>query len=185
MLIFRMACSKLWEAIIKLRRDEMRLTLDKIVLPKMPDGTQRWTELNDAVNSASWLKVVRDGIGFHFPEYKDWTPFVTPNADWVDDVIYVGKQSGNTFYDAADNLAQVWMFGKKRGDSIEKNVVPMLEQMIDLLRTIISFLEDSLAIFIAEFIMKSKGEGTPIGKVIAPEHEDVVIPFWTAFKQTR
>ncbi len=185
MLIFRLASSKLWEAIIKLRRDEIRLILAKNVLPKMSDGTRRWKDLNDAVNSASWLKVVRDGIGFHFPEYKDWTRFITPNADWVDDVIFVGERSGNTFYDAADNLAQVWMFGRKSGASVTVNVAPMINQMLDLLHTMNSFLEDSLGIFIAEFILESKGERTPIGKVIAPEYEDIAIPFWTAFKQTR
>ncbi len=180
MLLFRIACSKLWEAIIRLRQPEMTQTMANAILPKMPDGAQRWKNLEDAVNSASWLKRVRDGIGFHFPEYKNWTPFITPNANWVDDVIFVGERTGNTFYDASDNLAQTWMFEIKSADSVEKNVTPMIDQMIELLRAMNGFLEDSLGVFIAEFILESKGESTPIGKVIAPEFESVAIPFWTA-----
>jgi hypothetical protein len=182
MFLFRIACSKIWEAMIKLRRDEMNKPLVQVIFPKMDSGAQRWKELNEAVKSAAWLKGLRDGVGFHFPTYKDWTPFITPTAAWVDDVIFVGDKTGNTFYDASDNLVQSWMFGLTGDENIELTVNPMINQMIDLLRIMTGFLEEAIGTFISEVVLEPNDTCNPIGKVVAPEHERVTIPFWTAMK---
>ena len=178
--LFRMASSKIWEATLSLRSKEVAATLRKAILPRMANGTDRLKALNAAVNAARWLADMRNGIGFHFPSFAQWKPFTTPDGDWVDDVIFVGNQAGNTFYDASDSIAQHWMFRQYDSD-VRASVDPLINEMIGLLRTVNSFLEDTLGVFVAEVLLAGNGQRKTVGKVIAPLHDRVSIPFWTAF----
>jgi hypothetical protein len=176
--LFRMASSKIWEAILSLRSKEIAGTLRSAILPRMADGAERLKTLNAAVNAARWLADMRNGIGFHFPSFAQWRPFTTPDGDWEDDVIFVGKQTGNTFYDGSDSIAQHWMF-RQYGPDVRAAVDPLINEMIELLRLMNSFLEDTLGVFVAEVLLEGKGQHRIVGKVIAPLHDKVVIPFWT------
>ena len=79
--LFRLACSKIWEATITLRKKEVSNTLRTLILPKMQDGAERWKTLNRAINEAKWLSELRNRLGFHFPTFEEWKPFTTPNDD--------------------------------------------------------------------------------------------------------
>lgn len=185
MFIFRLASGKIWEASKAIRQTkELASVLREQVLPRMPDGKSRLKALNVAVNGATWLSPLRNGMGFHFPTFERWSNHVVPDVSWVDDVVYFGEKSGNTFYDAADTVAQVWMFNQLGVADLKSAIDPLISQMIDLLRTMNSFLEDALGTLIAEVILENAGTKQSAGKVLAPEFDHVSLPFWTAMPST-
>lgn len=133
--LFRMAPSKICEAILTLRSKEIAGTLRNAILPRMADGPERLKALIAAINAARWLADMRNGMGFHFPSFVQWKPFTTSDHDWVDDVIFVGNQTGNTFYDASDSIAQHWMFRQYAPD-VRAAIDPLINEVIGLLRVV-------------------------------------------------
>jgi hypothetical protein len=181
MFLFRLACGKIWEASKAMRKSkQLATTLRELVVPKMPDGAERLKALNAALNAAPWLSPMRNGIGFHFPTFERWSSHIVPDDSWVDDQVFLGKQSGNTFYDAADTVAQAWMFGQYGLPNVRDAVDPLISQMIELLGMMNSFLEDALGTFIGEVILTDGAVPQHVGKVLCPAHDRVSIPFWTA-----
>jgi hypothetical protein len=181
MFLFRLASAKIWEASESIGKSkELAKALRKDVLPKMPDGLARLKALNKAVNDAPWLSPLRNGMGSHFPTFERWRKHVVPDESWGDDVIFLGDKSGNTYYDAADTIAQAWMFEQYGAVDLTTAVNPLIGQMIDLLSMINSFLEDALGTFIAEVILDGSVTQQAVGKVLAPEFKSVDVPFWTA-----
>ena len=92
----------------------------------------------------------------------------------------LGQQSGNTFYDAADSVAQSWMFSQYGAPNVREAIDPLISQMIELLRVMNTFIEDTLGIFMSEIILEGSVNQKHVGKVLAPQYEDVSIPFWTS-----
>ena len=68
---------------------------------------------------------------------------------------------------------------------VKTAVEPMIDEMIDLLRLMNSYLEDALGVFISEVIMDRPVARELVGKVLAPEIGQVSIPFWTAMPNKR
>jgi hypothetical protein len=60
---------------------------------------------------------------------------------------------------------------------------PLIGQMIELLGAMNTFVEDALGIFISSIILEDKGNRRHVGKVLAPHHEKVSIPFWTSMPE--
>jgi hypothetical protein len=184
MFLFRLAGAKIWEAIIAIRETkELALTLKNLVLPRMTDGSARLKTLNSAINAAGWLSPMRNGIGFHFPTFKHWESHIIPDSTWEDDHLFLGTQSGNTFYDAADSVAQSWMFSQYGASNVREAIDPLIGQMIELLGAMNTFVEDALGVFISSIILEDKGNRRHVGKVLAPHHEKVSIPFWTSMPE--
>jgi hypothetical protein len=181
MLLFRIASGKIWEASQTIRQNEqLAATLRKLVLPKVPDGPARLKKLNAAINAALWLSPLRNGMGFHFPTFKALKSHVVPDASWEDDYLFLGDQSGNTFYDAADTVAQSWMFSQYGLPNVREAIDPLISEMIDLLREMNTFLEDVLGTFVGEIILNNKGVRRHVGTVLSPQHDRVFLPFWTS-----
>jgi hypothetical protein len=181
MLLFRLASGKVWEASESIRKTkELTGTLRKDILPLMPNGGARLKALNRAISDATWLSPLRNGMGFHFPTFERWSSHVVPDEYWVDDIIFLGDKSGNTYYDAADSVAQAWMFDQYGAIDVKSAVDPLIGQMIDLLGMMNSFLEDVLGTFIAEVILEGTMSRQAAGKVLAPDFNSVSVPFWTA-----
>ncbi|MFZ6769809.1 hypothetical protein ACO0LM_22375 [Undibacterium sp. Di26W] len=179
---FRMASSKIWEANLKLRSKAVAVTLRNAILPNMTNGPVRLKELNKAINSAKWLADLRNVIGFHFPTFSEWKPFVTPQDDWADDSIYFGEQTGNTFYASADAIAQHWMFQQCGATDIKEAIPLLIPEMIDLLRIMNSFIEDALGVFISTSLLTSNPVRKSVGETMAPQHDLISIPFWTSMR---
>ena len=181
MFLFRLASGKIWEASESIRKTkELARTLREDVLPHMPDGSARLKALNKAINGAAWLSPLRNSMGFHFPTFERWSTHVVPDESWVDDIVFFGDKSGNTYYDAADTVAQAWMFEQYGAVDLKSAVDLLVGEMIELLRLMNSFLEDVLGTFIAEVILDGSVTRQAAGKVLAPEFNSVAIPFWTA-----
>lgn len=158
---------------------EVVRTLREDVMPHLPDGTKRLKSLNVAVNDAAWLSPLRNGMGFHFPTFELCSSHFVPDESWVDDIVFLGDKSGNTYCDASDSVAQAWMFQQYGAKSPETAVDPLINKMIDLLKIMNSFVEDALVTFIVMVILDGPAKTQPAGKVLAPEFESVSIPFWT------
>lgn len=185
MFLFRIAASKIYEASLTLTNKEVSATLRASILPKMPDGKGRLKAVNASINSAEWLGNLRNGLGFHFPDFQRWQTVTTPDERWVDDEVFVGELSGNTFYDAADSVALHWMF-QQAGESDVRTAAPqLLDKLIELLRLMTNFLEDALGAWIADVLLAGQGKPELVGKVLAPEHDRVSIPFWTTMRQAK
>lgn len=181
MFLFRLASGKMWEAIETIRKNkQLSSTLRNLVLPKMPGGSDRLKALNASINAAPWLSPLRNGMGFHFPTFERWESHVVPDASWEDDYVFLGEQSGNTFYDASDAVAQGWMFSQYGHQNVREAVEPLISQMIALLGEMNTFLEEAIGTFIGEVLMDGKLKRRHLGKVIGPQHDKVVVPFWTA-----
>lgn len=186
MFLFRIASGKIWEASKAIRKTkEVAKVLREDVLPQMPDGKKRLKDLNIAIDSAAWLSPLRNGLGFHFPTFEHWNGHLIPDETWADDIVFFGDKSGNTYYDAADTVAQAWMFAQYEAADLRSAVDPLIEQMINLLRVMNSFLEDSLGAFIADVILEGPASQQTEGKVLAPELEGVSVPFWTSMPSRR
>jgi hypothetical protein len=186
MLLFRLASAKIWEAIQAIRQSkQLATTLRRVVLPRMPDGMTRLKNLNASVNAAAWLSPLRNGMGFHFPTFDHWKAHITPDESWVDDRVYLGEQSGNTFYDAADSIGQSWMFSQYGTPNVREAVDPLIDQMIQLLGEMNGFLEEVLGTFIGQVILDGQVQRRHVGKVLSPQYDRVTIPFWTAMPQRK
>ena len=183
MFLFRLASAKIWEAIKAIRENKhLASTLLNLVLPKMSGGRERLKTLNAAVNAAKWLSPMRNGMGFHMPTFEQWRPYLVPDDAWVDDSVFLSDRSGNTFYDAADTIAEAWMFSQYGLPNARDAVEPLIGQMIELLATMNTFLEDALGTLIGEVLLDGADGRRSVGKVSSPDFERVSIPFWTAMK---
>lgn len=182
--LFRLATSKVWEAKLALDYREVSATLRAIVLPEIENGLARLKEVQRAIKEAPWIAPMRNGLGFHYPEFSQWKAATTPDPSWTDDLVFLGETTGNTFYDAAETIAQAWMYGQYApdGNNIRDAVEPMIEEMIKLVRLMNNFLEDVLGVLIGKVLLDLKGNRRVLGKVAAPAFVDVKIPFWTSDK---
>ena len=177
--LFRLASGKIWEASNAIRSKEVAQLLLGLGLPQLEDGTARLKAVNKAVNDAAWLAPLRNGMSFHFPTYKDWQRFVTPEDGWEDDLVFLGTTSGNTFYDGSANVAHHWMLDLYGLPDPMDAIDPLIDEMIGLLRLMNNFLEDALGAFVSDVLLSSNAQKSDTAKVISPEFEHVSIPFWT------
>ncbi len=178
--LFRMAASKIYEAQAAINRREVQDTLGELVFAHKPELRESLRSLNKAVGSAEWLSRMRNGMGFHYPKFSDWEPYTTPDANWVDDVIYTGEQSGNTFFDSSATVAMQWMFAEYRGYEAAESVDLLISEIIQLIKQINAFSN----LMSAEIVVRMLPEGgsTLKAKVVAPEHDKVSLPYWTYLK---
>jgi hypothetical protein len=149
MFIFRLAAGKLFEAKLALNEEVLSAVLRRSFLPLVPDADTRLKEFNRSTTKAKWLEGLRNEHSFHYPPYEQWSAIVKPADDWVDDDIFMGKQSGNVFYAGSDALAQHWMFGRVNSGNPREAVVPMIDALIDFLSQFNSLVEDILGAFVA------------------------------------
>jgi hypothetical protein len=178
--LFRMAASKIYEAKDAINGKEVHDTLNELVFSHSPNLRDALKALNKAINGASWLKRMRNGMGFHYPKFCDWEAYTTPDSNWVDDVVYMGEQSGNTFFDSSATVTMHWMFDKYRGYEAVESVDLLVNEMIDLIKQINEFSNTMAAEIIAKLASGEKPE--LVGTVIAPEHNTVSLPYWTHLK---
>jgi hypothetical protein len=181
LVISRIASAKVWEAMLSINQKEVASSLRSVVLPKIKQGNDKLKALNQAIRVASWLAPVRNGIGFHFPEFRKWEAFTTPDEAWVDDVVFVGKMSGNTFYGGSAAIATHWTLEQLGEPDRSKAVNSLISQAVELTVMMTNFLEEVMYAFVTEVLMVTTGRD--VGKVIAPTYESVRIPFWTVMKQ--
>jgi hypothetical protein len=178
--LFRIALSKIGEARNELRDNKvLQATFSNLIFPKWPDGTNRRALLDAALDRATWLSALRNKIGFHFPNFNQLELHVQPTDEWIDDYIYMSDQSGNVFYDAANVVVLHWMFSLYGAGKVADAVDPMINEMIDLIKLMTTYLEDAIAVFIAESILSDRNTRVRGEAVIAPKFADVQLPFWT------
>lgn len=178
--LFRMAASKIYEAKSAINRAEIHKTINELVFPIAPHLHGSLKALNKAVSAAQWLSRMRNGMGFHYPSLADWETYTTPNDTWVDDLVYFGKQSGNTFFDASASVTMHWMFDKYREFEPNESVDPLVTELIDLIKQINEFTNDTASVIISTLVPKGKIE--LVGKTIAPMHDEVSLPYWTRLR---
>lgn len=175
--LFRLAASKIYEFQASVNRKEFRVALDELVFSKSPQHRDLLRDLNKAVGGATWLSRMRNGMGFHYPMFTEWEAYTTPDSTWVDDLVYVGQESGNTFYDASASVAMHWMFDKYRDIEPAKAFDRLADELIELIKQINSFAETMVGTIITNLV--PDGDAKPIGRFIAPEHDKVSLPYWT------
>lgn len=178
LLLFRVACAKVWEAHKKLNSKEVSSVLRRDVWPHWPGGPDALKKVNKAVDDADWITRVRNGIGFHYPTMAQWKPYITPTEQWVDDVIYAGPETGNHFYDASESVARHHMFGFETAMEGEE-VRRIVEEMIDLLGAMCNVVEGCISCFVGEHLVDAGKMGAQVHPVYAPKYEAQRIPFWT------
>jgi len=186
MFLFRIALSKISEVWKELKENSvLKSTFDTKIHPHWGEGNKRREALDAALGGASWLTKLRNKIGFHFPNFNQWEPYVKPNDVWEPDVIFLSRESGNVFYDAANVVAEHWMFSIYGAEKVEDAVDPMIVQMIDLIKLMSSYLEDALAVLIDKSILRDHDIRVACGPVVAPRFVDVQIPFWTQMSPSK
>jgi hypothetical protein len=178
---FRMTISKIWEAKLAINdRKQIRATLQNKIFPKWLGGKDKLKALNKAINDAEWLSPVRNGLGFHYPNYDDWKNYISPTDDWVDDLVLFGEHAGNTFFHSSEVIAQHWFFSQFQSDALEDAIDPMVEQMINLMILMTEFLEGAISVLISEELAGQNVRVKEVGKVLAPNYSSITIPFWTS-----
>jgi hypothetical protein len=177
---FRIAAGKLWEATLALRQREVSVSLRKSFLVSMNNGAAQLKQLNKAVAKMPYLKTLRDRHSFHYPSISDWKSHIQPNSTWVDDRVYVGEASGNTFYEGSASVAQHWMFGLRDKDRPEESVEPMIAELIGLIGMFNGFVEEALGAFITTRLLPGVTV-PPRVKLHAcgPDFRLTHLPFWT------
>lgn len=178
LLLFRLACAKVYEARKKLNSKEVSTVLRRDVWPHWPKGADVLKSVNKAVADADWITRVRNGIGFHYPEMAEWKPFITPTDQWVDDVIFAGPETGNHFYDASESVARHHMFGFEAAMDA-KQVRRIVEEMIELLGKMCELVDGCISCFVAEHLVDARSVGRKVHSVSAPKYSAQRIPFWT------
>jgi hypothetical protein len=180
MLLFRVACSKIYEACDELKREPIRRTLAERVLPALQDGEKRFDAVSGLAKGTPWLAALRNRVGFHYPRLEQWRDEIEPDDTWEDDLIFVGEKTGNTFYDAADNVLQGFVFGLHTAGAPAAAVDQMVTEMIELLRVMNSFLEEALGVLVEVVLLNRSGYTTLAGSINCPAFGAVFTPYWTA-----
>jgi hypothetical protein len=176
--LFRVACSKVWEARIGLHGVDVHRVLKHDVFPLWPGGRQALKDLN-RISGETWISDIRNKLGFHYPSLKHWQKIITPNADWKDDDIFLGTDPGNLYFDAPEQIIREQMFGPvTSGTTATKQMEKRVQQMVDLLVQLNEFVEQALALFLGTHLVPT-GEASLVGRVAAPHLDEVSIPFWT------
>ena len=75
------------------------------------------------------------------------------------------------------------MFSQYGLDNVRDAVDPLINEMIELMGLVNTFLEDCLSVFIGVVMLDGTPEREPLGKVLAPQHDQVFVPFWTSMPQ--
>lgn len=178
--LFRMAASKIYEAKRAINRKEVYSSLDELAFPSSPNLRDSLRSLNKAVSGADWLSRMRNGMGFHYPSFQDWEEYTTPSETWVDDVVYFGEQSGNTFFDSSASVTMHWMFDKYRDFKPTESVDLLVSEIINLIKQINEFTSSTTAAIINRLTPDEQIK--LVGNVIAPRHDEVTLPYWTVLK---
>ncbi len=190
--LFRIALGKVSEVRDELEKNKkLEATFIRLIQPRWPEEQQCRAILLAALDSAPWLKKLRNRLGFHFPNFVQLLPFITPNDEWKDDEIFVSNLSGNTFYDAANDVVLHLMFSLYSSDpQAEGSIKPvgterllesmdsMIRQMIDLITQVNNYLEKAVGALV-ESVLQHIPAMPPGEAIIAPHFLDVQIPFWT------
>ena len=176
LMLFRIACAKAWEAHRKLNSREISHVLHTDLYPKWKEGPDLLRRLNKAVADADWLPHIRNTLAFHYPSMNEWKLQTTPDDRWVDDVLYLGTETGNTFYDAAETVVKHHMFSE-RAESVEQTA-QMVDTMIDLLGLMTDFVENAVGTLITAKLIDTLPAG-PRHQLSAPSFFEMRLPFWT------
>lgn len=186
MFLFRIALSKISEVRKELNENSaLKSTFAALILPHWVDGIQRRERLDAALDGATWLSTLRNKIGFHFPGFKQWEPYVKPDETWEPDIVFLSRESGNVFFDASNVVAEHWMFDMYGAEKVKDAIDPMIVQMIDLIKLMTSYLEDAIGVLIDKSILQRHDIRAGCGRVVAPQFTDVRIPFWTQMSQSK
>jgi hypothetical protein len=110
-------------------------------------------------------------------------PYTTPDEKWEDDLLFLGNETGNTFYDAAEVVAKHHMFGRDRAAD-PKQYKQMVDNMIGLLGVMTDFVEQALGMFVVTKLVEVLPQG-PRHKLSAPNFKEVRIPFWTEMTEAK
>lgn len=180
LLLFRIACGKLYEARLQLNSRIVRNVLVNDVFPAWNEGEGKLRALNKLAASANWLSGLRNKVGFHYPKFEDWLAVTTPDDTWVDDIVYVGEEAGNQFFDGPEALVRNQMFMAVEGESMADQVDTWIRQAVDLLVALSDFSEYAVGYFAIHRLLGGETpEGKTLGKVTAPRLDEVTVPFWT------
>jgi hypothetical protein len=176
--LFRMACSKVHEARLKLHSSPIAQVLTSDVFPQWPDGKAELKALNRTLASATWLVESRNSIGFHYPKFDQLLPHVTPNGSWEDDLIYLADGGGNMFFAGAEAITRSQMFGNVEAETGEAQMEKHVGEMVDLIVQFNDFVGNALGQFMFPRLVP---EYRPkhLGKLSTPHLFDVMMPFWT------
>jgi hypothetical protein len=177
--LFRTAAGKVWEAKLSLAKVNFARVLNLSFLPLLPGASDRLKTWQRRVAAATWMSRLRDRHSFHYPTYEQWRPLLETSGVWQDDDIFMGAQSGNTFYASSDAMVQHWMFGQLNQSSPRDAVEPMIDELISLLADFNSLVEDLLGAFISERLLQEAQATKSLGSVAGPEFHSVTLPFWT------
>lgn len=190
--MFRIALGKVSEVRDELEGNKhLQATWDRLIKPKWPEEQHLRAALFEALDAAHWLKKLRNKLGFHFPRFNQWAPFIRPTDEWKDDEIFLSERSGNIFYDAANDVALHWMLSLPSSDpeaegpinpigteGLLETVDPMIEKMIELITLMNNYIEGALNALVRS-VLNEDVSISPGEPVVAPHFADVKIPFWT------
>lgn len=179
LLLFRLSGSKIYEFHSTINCQEVGAALRTLIFPERPDLRDALKSLNKAIDGARWLRRMRNGMGFHNPSFKEWMKYTTPNDEWVDDIIFVGKHSGNTFYDASASVAMHWMFDEYRNIPPQDAFEQLVGELIELMKKLNGVVEEILGTFVTSVLPGAVAQ--PAAVVDAPRLECVSLPYWIQF----
>lgn len=182
LMLFRIACAKVWEAHQKMHSKAISHVMRTDVYPEWPEGPELMKQLNKAVADADWLTHIRNTLAFHYPSLSEWEPQTTPDHRWVDDLLYLGTESGNAFYDAAEHVVKHHMF-KGHTESAEQ-VVQTVDEMINLLTLMTDFVEHAVGRLMTAKLIKTLPKG-PRHRLSAPSFVQTRLPFWTVMPKKK
>ena len=187
LLLFRLSTAKIYEAKIILDTQVVQAVLEADVFPFLEFGRRSYVHLTTLIEGSNWLSSIRNRSAFHYPKYSQWSDYVRPTSSWVDDSIFIGEQSGNTFYEASEAIARHWMFSqieRKDGETEAEVIDRLIENMISLLKSATNFLEEAMGTFVMRRLVDDE-RPTIAGKVSGPDFERVAIPFWTHMARSK
>ncbi|SCX61764.1 hypothetical protein [Nitrosospira sp. Nsp1] len=175
--LIRVAACKVWEAKKALKHKKTRIVLEASVLPHMTEGQKRFEGLLSTIEDAGWIGKMRNQFGFHYPCFTQWERVTTPTKEWIDDSIFGSERSGNTFYASSEAVAREWFF--RQSDMIKPHftVESMIDMMVDVLKNMNRFLEDVIAVYIADVLHVDTYQDA--GEISGFDFESITIPFWT------
>lgn len=184
-ILFRMAAGKSFEAMLQLRTREFRTVFSHVISKHLPNANNRWKEVNQAFNSATWLGRMRNGVIFHYPTLAEWKEITTPDDSWEPDEFYFSDGAADVYFDASEIVGQNWVLMVVGGGSPPKTKMEaqvryekLIKDTVDLVGLLKAFAMDSLAVFIADHLFGGTPSVKTMGTVRGTNIEAASIPTW-------
>jgi hypothetical protein len=180
MFLFKLAAMKLVEFRNAITRHDASHTIRTSYFSLREDLEGRLVAVQRDIGRAGWIGLIRKSQAAHYPSFADWQEVTRAQEPWSDDIIYLGTQTGNTFFASAEVTANAAILQSTGSDSTFQALLNLVDIGLPLLVRTSDVVQEMLDVYVNTKLMTPEDRIESIGFVTNPPNFlDVRLPFWT------